>query len=104
MREFESNIRNGLQITTILGRKSVECLVQGTEIMLEHYSDGRHNYSSNELEYGQKWYEVEESKTDFSCLKIDYSQQNEHGKKAFEVIKNYFGEENAQWLVDYVSN
>ncbi len=103
MLEFQEYIKSGLAITKISGFESIECAVDVANIRLEFYDNGKHNYSSNELEYGQKWYEVEESKIDYSCTIADYIEQNEPGRKARNVIERYFGTENALWLLDYLS-
>jgi hypothetical protein len=104
MIEFETFVRQRLCITTIFGRESLEFSFSNKRINLEFYADGKHNYSSNELEYGQKWYEVEKSKIDYSCTKDDFLRQNELGKQAFKIIEKYHGRENATWLLEYLAN
>ena len=103
MLEFQEYIKSGLAITKISGIESIECAIDEANIRLIFYADGNHNYSSNELEYGQKWYEVEESKIDYSCSITDYTKQNEVGRKVRSLIEKYFGTENALWLFDYLS-
>jgi hypothetical protein len=104
MNDFEKFVRQRLCLTKTFGRESVEFSFNSNRIILEFYADGKHNYSSNELEYGQKWYEVEESKIDYSCTKDDFLRQNELGKHAFKIIEKYHGRENATWLLEYSAN